>query len=106
MTTAKTLVSIQIDFSKTKKQADRLEALAKQLETLAGSNLENSLSTIGASWTGESADEYLSKGRQLEEQLKKCASNLRSIAEIIRRTAQVTYNAERQALLLAQTKSS
>ncbi|MCD7716110.1 MAG: WXG100 family type VII secretion target [Lachnospiraceae bacterium] len=106
MSAAKTLTSIQIDFSKTKKQADNLESLAKQLETLAGNSLENSLVSINVSWSGESAQEYLNKGRQLEEQIKKSASSLRSIAQVIRQTAQTTYEAERLAVLLAETREN
>lgn len=106
MNAAKTLVTLRIDFTKTQKQADTLETLAKQLETLAGDSLENSLVSINASWSGESAQEYLNKGRQLEEQIKKSAANLRSIAQVIRQTAQATYEAERLALVLAETRES
>lgn len=106
MSTVKTLVSIQIDFANTKKQAQKLDTLAGQLDDLANSSLENSLNAIGAAWTGESAEEYLQKGELLEEKLRKSAKNLRAIAEAIRQVAQVTYNAERQAILLTQTESS
>jgi len=106
MATVKSLISIQIDFATTKAQAQQLDTLAGQLEDLARSSLENSLKAIGAAWTGESAQEYIQKGELLEEKLKGSAKNLRAIAEAIRQVAQVTYNAEREAILLAQIKNN
>ena len=87
---------IQMDF-------DRAIKKASEMENLAGNSMENIFHKVGQAWTGDVSREYLNKSRKAKEKIEGCASRLRKNAGAIRTTARITYEAERTAVLLAQT---
>lgn len=101
---AKTLASIKMNFDSAVRKASELEGLAEQMENLAENNAENILQNVGKAWTGEASRDYLKKGRRIKNKMEDCASQLKEIAGTIRTTARIVYDAERAAILLAQTR--
>lgn len=102
---AATLFSIQMDFNRAKAQASQLEAIAGDIERLASNNMEECMSGISSNWKGDSAKLYVKKGRQLEQDMKGSARELRKIAQTIRKIAQNTYNAEKKAIIAARNRT-
>lgn len=96
---------IEMNFQQAKQQASRLEQLASRLERLAKNDFEGTLQQISSCWKGESADAYLQKGGQLENNIVRTAADLRRTAQTIRSTAQRTYNAEMRARELARNRT-
>lgn len=101
---AKTLTTIWMDFEKARSKADQLDQLADNLKKLADQQMEQTFQQIGNAWTGEEARTFLTKGKQLEEKVKRDGEQLRKIAAAIRTAARATYNAERRAILIAQSR--
>lgn len=100
----KTLESIQMDFNRMIRKANDLEQIAERLGHLAEGSVAETLQTIDRAWSGEASREYLGKGNALKDKLKENASQAKKIAESMRTTARATYNAEKEAILLAQQK--
>lgn len=100
----KTLTSIQIDFNRVMKQADRLDDLAYELTGVAQNQINGAMQEIHHSWTGEAAEQYLKKGQIIEKKVIQSASQLKKIAAVIRTMATVTYNAELEAIRIAQIR--
>lgn len=96
--------SINMNFNLTMNKAQELDNLAGELERMATSNLENTLQTLSRSWTGDAANAYINKGRIMENKIKSSADQLRAIAGTLRHVAQVTYNAEIQAYMIANQR--
>lgn len=102
---AATLFSIQMDFNKARAQASQLEEIASSIEKLAADNMEECMAGVSSNWKGESADLYVKKGRKLESDMLASAKELRKIAQTVRKIAQNTYNAEKEAILAARTRT-
>ena len=82
---ARSLHSIEMDFSKAKRQAKDLDELATNLERLSGSQLEdNSL-------------KYIGKGKTLQGNINKTAQAIHDVAQAIRDIASTIYEAEMEA---------
>ena len=101
---AKSMYDINMDFSKANTQAAQLEAIAKDLTTLANSSLEECMTGVKTNWTGSNAGSYVKKGEKLQENIKQSAKNLNTIAGTIRQIAKKTYEAEKAAYELAQQR--
>lgn len=93
--------TIMINFMNAKKQADNLDAAAKQLRRIADSGIENSLQELSAAWKGEASDAYCRKGRELKRKILATAKKTEREADVIRNAARRTYNAEMTAYNLA-----
>lgn len=98
---AKSLVVIQMEFSKAKAQADRLDEIARELTQTADSQLGGALSGISKAWKSDSSSAYIKKGKDVQQQLRNRANELRKTASAIRTIAQNTYDAEMNAYRLA-----
>lgn len=85
---------IILDYRRTIEQAERLDELAKQIELIADQTMENALKNISVGWRGEKSEQYIRKGRKLEQQIYRRAKSLREAAEVLRKTAWNTYRAE------------
>jgi uncharacterized protein YukE len=96
--------SIEFDFNRAKQQATRLDDAADQLKRIAENNFQNTMQGISSSWTGENSRNYLAKGTELQKQMLNTAKNLKTIASEIRGVAQRIYNAEMQALRIAEER--
>lgn len=101
----RTMAQIQLNFDRTMHQAAELSSLAAQLNDLASQRMEETLQTVGRSWTGDAAVQYLGKGRELERKLRKSADQLDRIADAMREAARAAYRAEREALRLATIRN-
>lgn len=102
---AKSMYEINMDFSKANAQAAQLETVAKDLDTLAKTSLEDCMTGVKTNWTGSSATSYVKKGQKIQESMKQSAKNLNTIAGTIRQIAKKTYEAEKAAYELAQKRT-
>lgn len=96
--------SIQFDFDQARKQADSLDRIADNLDNLGRHKLNNSMQTLSQNWKGANADAYLAKAGTLQNDITASASDLRSIASDIRTIARNIYNAEMEALRIAEER--
>lgn len=96
--------SIQFDFDQARRQADHLDRIADNLDNLGKNKLNNSMQTLSQNWKGANAEAYLAKGNNLKQEITTSASDLRGIASDIRRIAQNIYNAEMEALRIAEER--
>lgn len=97
---------IQMDFNQAERKAAELDSIAGDLSRLSGTDLQNTLNSLGNNWKGENAGLYIGKGFQLIENMKKTADSLRQTAETIRSVARNIYNAEMEALRIAEEREA
>ena len=97
---------IQMDFSQAERKAAELDGIAGDLSRLSGTDLQNTLNSLGNNWKGENAGLYIGKGFQLMENMEKTAASLRQTAEAIRSVARNIYNAEMEALRIAEEREA
>lgn len=96
--------SIEFDFKKAKQQAKKLDDAAERFRRIANNNFQDTMQAISASWKGENSRRYLNKGTSLKNQMIRTAAKLNGIASEIRTVAQRIYNAEMQALKIAEER--
>lgn len=101
---AKSLVVINMEFAKAKKQAEKLDDIARDIEKAANDQLGNALSGINNAWKSDTAGAYLQKGQKVQEQLLKRAKELRKVASTIREISKNTYDAEMNAYRIAMER--
>lgn len=94
--------SIEFDFRKATAQADRLDAVADQLNMLSDNRFGGTMQHLSSNWKGENASLYLAKGGKLQEQMNGTSRELHSIASDIRTVARRLYEAEMRALRIAE----
>ena len=97
---------IQMNFSQAERKAAELDGIAGDLSRLSGTDLHNTLNSLGNNWKGENAGLYIGKGFQLMENMEKTAASLRQTAETIRSVARNIYNAEMEALRIAEEREA
>lgn len=97
---------IQMDFSQAERKAAELDSIAGDLSRLSGTDLQNTLNSLGNNWKGENAGLYIGKGFQLMENMERTAASLRQTAETIRSVARNIYNAEMEALRIAEEREA
>ena len=95
---------IEFDFNQAKRQADRIDGIADDLSRLSQRKLENALQILSSNWKGTNASNYLKKGDRLQGEINGTVNELRSIASAIRTIAQNIYNAEMEALRIAEER--
>lgn len=95
---------IQMNYRRSLEQAKELEEQAARLHRVAGRDLETMLMQLRGAWTGANADQYAVKCRVLQQKIEKTASELEKSAQTLRTAAQRLYNAEMEALRLAQER--
>ncbi len=101
---ARSLHSIEMDFSKAKRQAQELDEVAENLAKLSGTQLENTLEQLGTNWTGDNSVKYIGKGRTLQENITATAGSIHDVASAIREIAEIIYEAEMEAWELAHNR--
>lgn len=102
----KTSAQIKMNYREAIQQADELDALASKVRSTANDKVEQSMQLLSSGWKGSNASEFLRKYGELKQQILDSAKELNSIADDIRRTARIVYNAEMAALQIAQTRTS
>ena len=101
----KTSAQIKMNYREAMQQARDLDTLAGKIRTTANQKVEQSMQLLSSGWKGNNAADFLRKYSELKRQILASADELNSIADDIRRTAQIVYNAEMEALRIAQTRS-
>lgn len=101
----KSATMIKVDFKRAIQKADDLEKLAEKLKYIAETQVEENFQTLNHFWMGEVANEFLQKGRILENKMLISARQITEVAEAIRSAARTTYNAEMEAYRIAHIRS-
>ncbi|MDO5411616.1 MAG: hypothetical protein Q4F21_14425 [Lachnospiraceae bacterium] len=102
---AKSKAKIELDYRKAEEQSKSLEKIAKELEQLANRQFSEVLRNVSAQWKGESAELYVKKGTAVCDELRDRAREIRKTAESVQKIARNVYNAEMEALKLAQQRT-
>lgn len=102
----KSSYQISVDFHNAENQAKKLDELADRVERRVADALKTSAEELHSVWKGDSATKYLRKENEMTEQLRQIARGLRDVASDIRRVAKRTYDAEMEALRIAQSRHS
>lgn len=97
--------SIEFDFKKACQQAGRFEELANELQNLSSSRFGGTMQNLAAGWKGENATAYLRKGTQLQTEMTGTSRDLQNAASGIRAIARRIYDAEMEALRIAETRN-
>lgn len=100
------LWEINVNFEQLQAQAQRLEDIAADMKRLAGQQLERTIQEMAGCWKGETASAYFGKAEAVKQDIARTAASLNEAAEDIRAQARRLYNAEQQAVNLAQTDLS
>lgn len=95
---------IEIDYQRTLNQADDIEEIATQLNSLATGKYGGSLQNIGANWKGERANQYLTKAGQVKTDLIQSAKELKTLANDIREAAKRVYQKEMESLKIVESR--
>lgn len=95
---------IEWNYIQAKRQADRLCEQADRLGSLAAKQLNGTLSELSYHWKGDSADAYIRKGERMKHEIESLARELERTAEVIRSSAERTYQAEMKAKELARER--
>ena len=102
----KTKSQISMNYREAMQQARDLDALAEKVRSTANDKVEQSMQLLSSGWKGVNATEFLRKYGELKRQILDSARELNSIADDIRRTAKIVYDAEMAALQIALTRTS
>lgn len=97
---------IQMDFQKATQKAGELDQIADNLSKLAGTDLSNTLNSLNNDWKGDNATAYLKKGYGLKERMDSTVKDLRATAGTIRSIAKNIYDAEMEALRIAEEREA
>lgn len=97
---------IQMDFSRANQKASDLDNIANDLSRLSGTDLQNTLNSLGNDWKGDNATLYIQKGFSLKENLDETVKSIRNTASTIRSIAKNIYDAEMEALRIAEEREA
>ncbi|MCM1539165.1 MAG: WXG100 family type VII secretion target [bacterium] len=97
---------ISMDFEQAKRKANELERVAGDLGRLAGTEFNETLNNLGNNWKGDNAQAYIKKGLSLKERMEQTAAALRDSASMIRAVAKNIYDAEMEALRIAEEREA
>ena len=100
----KTALSIYLDYQKSIRQAELLEDAARTIKS-EKTDLHSCRSSISSAWEGDNATIYLNKVKIVENDLDRLAKSLKNTANVIRKIAKQTYDAEQHALKLAEKRN-
>ena len=96
---------IDIDFAVARKQAQKLDELADDLERLKDGDYNQTMEQIRINWTGESANAYLTKGAALETEIEDTIREIRKVAGDIRETVRKLEEAQEAAQAVISGKN-
>ena len=101
---ANSLNEIRMNFRVANAMAERLEALAKEMNNLANERFYGTLRSINSNWKGENAEAYMRRGETVKGKMQSTANDLRAAASTVRTIARNTYEAEMRAYNIAITR--
>lgn len=97
---------IEMDFTRATQKANELDGIADNLSKLADTDLQNTLDGLNNDWKGDNAGEYIKKGFALKENMDKTVKGIRETAGTIRTVAKNIYDAEMEALRIAEEREA
>ncbi|MBQ9136704.1 MAG: WXG100 family type VII secretion target [Lachnospiraceae bacterium] len=97
---------VTMDFNSAKSKANELDRIAGDLKRLANTDLDGTMTDLSADWKGDNATAYIRKGQNLKEQIQDTVSSLERTADTIRAIAQNIYNAEMEAIRIAEERAA
>ncbi len=83
-----------MDFTRAMNQAQELETLANNLSRIANLGLESALLVLKNSWRDDTSGSMELAGKKTTADIYRTADDLIKVANNIRRTADIVYNAE------------
>lgn len=89
------------DFNAANTKASELDGIADELQTMLDRQSE-SIENLTSAWVCGSATRYIAKVNQVREQIKNQITNLTNTASTIRECAQRVYDAEMEAIRIAE----
>ena len=97
---------IELNFQKAIRQASKLEQIAAEIERAVSADIAQSMQMLGSGWRGQSADAFLAKEEKALANMRNMSSTLSGLASGIRQSARAIYQAEMEAIRLAQTRDT
>jgi uncharacterized protein YukE len=88
---------MNFNYDQAMRQANQIEEIARDMESLANQRIRGAMDHIGAIWKGEAASRYLSHCDQTRNDIQAKASGLKETATRIRNTAKILKEAEDRA---------
>ena len=101
---AKSEFQIRLEFGQAIRQANKLEEIASKIDRIASNDLTDCMRRVANDWKSESSTSFQKKGQQVTANLKCIAKEYKKAADVVRRIANNTYNAEMTALELAKKR--
>ena len=98
----KSILTIQMDYGRAKRQAQELREIANDLNNEA-ERLQNQLAVIRNNWKGDSANLYIQKLTRLINKMRCTAKRLRAAADTIEATAKRVKLADERARAIAMS---
>jgi uncharacterized protein YukE len=99
----KTSTEILMDFTNAKRQAGRLEEAARAIRVEA-LRMEDCRRSVCGAWSGDNALRYTSKMGHVSGDLERIANNLDKAAAVLRKNAKALFDAEMEAIRLAEAR--
>ncbi len=98
--------AIEMDFNLAKSKANELENIANSVSNVSG-NLSSTLEGVPNVWSATgSSTMYVQKGNEIAGQIQTSANNIQRTADTIRTIAQNVYNAEMEAVRIAEEREA
>lgn len=97
---------IRFDLQSALAQAQKLDGVTERIERKVTRPMDGTAQELNAVWKGENANLFVKKELDLRRQITQTAQDLRGIARDIRATARRMYDAEMEALRIAQKRDS
>lgn len=97
---------IQMDFNRATQKADELDSIADSLSKLSSTDFQNTLDSLNNDWKGDNATAYIAKGMALKENMNATVKDIRNTASTIRTVAKNIYDAEMEALRIAEEREA
>lgn len=98
--------SITFNYNKAVKQAGELEEIAQEIRKVANDKMETSIQTVDKNWDGATSKKFVTKSKQLKSKVVDSADDIEKIASTIKTMAKAIYDAEMEALRIAQERDS
>ena len=96
---------ISMDYNRTVKMANELLELASQFRKITQEKAISQLNTLNANWKGENAEHFVRKAGGYLQSKSEVAEQLEELANSIKINSQNVYNAEMNALRIAQQRT-
>jgi len=87
-------------------QANQVDTVATDMLNVANRDLQNTLDSIGASWQGESAQQFIGYCTTTQTEIRKKAGELQDLARRIREAARIIKEAEERARELQRRREA